>query len=196
MENHENEDIFDQLAVLTEKVCLNALDEKVSDSDNDSNAESCPTGTDSSQNSSVQQRLKKLFCSWCYKGRREYMHRLKDPYGNIMCPDLLSKKCQYCRQRGHFMSHCRVRLSNNRNQHWLNGPNQEMEFCRELSGYYGQPTANYPLTFESPTGVENQSVQGSFQQNIQRKYQNKSTIKNSDDIFQHFHSSVLIFNHF
>lgn len=51
----------------------------------------------------------KMFCSWCFKGGRDCAHRLKDSQGNITCPDLLKKSCQYCHQPGHFMSHCKKR---------------------------------------------------------------------------------------
>lgn len=51
----------------------------------------------------------KMFCSWCFKGGRDCAHRLKDSQGNITCPDLLKKSCQYCKKPGHFMSHCKTR---------------------------------------------------------------------------------------
>jgi hypothetical protein len=51
----------------------------------------------------------KSFCSWCFKGGRDCNHRLKDSFGNITCPDLLSKRCTHCQCYGHFSSHCKKR---------------------------------------------------------------------------------------
>lgn len=58
-----------------------------------------------------QTKTAKAFCTWCFKGGRvANNHRMKDSEGRIICPDLRSKDCQYCHQLGHFMSHCPVRI--------------------------------------------------------------------------------------
>lgn len=60
-----------------------------------------------------QRKPKKTFCKVCFDaGKNEQCyasHFVKDrpgPNGKIVCPTLLSTECRYCKEAGHFKSHC------------------------------------------------------------------------------------------
>ena len=56
---------------------------------------------------------KKTFCKVCFDDGKDEQcytsHFVKDrpgPNGKIVCPTLLSTECRYCKESGHFKSHC------------------------------------------------------------------------------------------
>jgi len=56
---------------------------------------------------------KKTFCKVCFDAGKDEQcytgHFVKDrpgPNGKIVCPTLLSTECRYCKETGHFKSHC------------------------------------------------------------------------------------------
>jgi len=56
---------------------------------------------------------KKTFCKVCFDAGKDEKcyssHFVKDrpgPNGKIVCPTLLSTECRYCKETGHFKSHC------------------------------------------------------------------------------------------
>ena len=74
------------------------------------------------QSRNQKKRTTKTFCKICFDaGKTEKVytcHFLKDkpgPDGKVVCPTLLSTKCRYCRNMGHFKSHCPVLLSRTKN---------------------------------------------------------------------------------
>ena len=58
-------------------------------------------------------RPNKMFCKVCFDaGKPEVVftcHYVRDtagPGGKVVCPTLLATKCNYCKETGHFKSHC------------------------------------------------------------------------------------------
>ena len=56
---------------------------------------------------------KKTFCKVCFDAGKDEKcyssHFVKDrpgPNGKVVCPTLLSTECRYCKETGHFKSHC------------------------------------------------------------------------------------------
>jgi len=47
------------------------------------------------------------YCKVCHDaGKEDYAHHLKDNNGTVICPYLLSIKCNYCKKNGHTIKHC------------------------------------------------------------------------------------------
>jgi hypothetical protein len=60
-----------------------------------------------------RQRMSKPFCKVCYQAgcspeqyNSHYVRENPAPTSNVVCPTLLSLKCNYCRNTGHTISHC------------------------------------------------------------------------------------------
>lgn len=58
-------------------------------------------------------KAKKTFCKVCFDDGKDEQcytsHFVKDrpgPNGKVVCPTLLSTECRYCKESGHFKSHC------------------------------------------------------------------------------------------
>lgn len=58
-------------------------------------------------------KITKMFCKVCFNINSYNFnnHNVKNPYGEIVCPTLLSFKCPLCSQYGHTPKYCNVQKS-------------------------------------------------------------------------------------
>ena len=68
----------------------------------------------------TQQTIRTPFCRWCKdhgKSREQYTsHYPRDLDGNTICPDILSRKCSHCDEKGHVASACQFLAQQKRNR--------------------------------------------------------------------------------